>query len=63
MGRGLEDITNKKKLRKSGLLDLEKRKLKVINVIFNNLMGAVKRQRQTVLGDTWQKDKRLQGKF
>lgn len=62
MGRGLEDI-NKKKLRKSGLLDLEKRKLKDINVIFNNLMGAVKQQRQTVLGDTWQKDKRLQGKF
>lgn len=62
MGRGLEDI-NKKKLRKSGLLDLEKRKLKDINVIFNNLMGAVKQQRQTVLGHTWQKDKRLQGKF
>lgn len=26
-------------------------------------MGPVKRQRQTVLGDTWQKDKRLQVKF
>lgn len=63
MGRGLEDVTSKKKLRKSGLLDLEKRKLKDINVIFNNLVGAVKQQRQTALGDTWQKDKRLQGKF
>lgn len=58
MGRGLGDITNNN-LRRSGSLDLENRKSEDINVIFCNLMGAVKRQRQTILGDAWQKDKRL----
>lgn len=42
----------------------EKRKIKYINITLKNLMEPVKmRQRQTVLGDTWQKDKRLQVKF
>lgn len=58
MGRGLRDITNNN-LRRSGSLDVENRKSEDIYVIFNNLMGAMKRQRQTILGETWQKDKRI----